>query len=118
MLRFIKPRQKIKLDCFNMENVKSEEVKKLINSGKNVLVDFWAPWCVPCGMLIPRLESMESEYPNVVFVKVNVDEEPDLALDLNIRSVPTVLFYKGNELVNRISGANPPNVYKNILDTL
>ena len=83
-----------------------------------MMVDFFADWCGPCKQLIPRLEQMEKEYPNVSFVKINVDENMDTALDLGIRSVPTVMLFKGEELVNRSQGAQPDGFYKDILNNL
>jgi len=101
-----------------MENVTSEKVKQLQSEGKKVLVDYWAKWCGPCKALIPRLESIESQYPNVAFVKVDVDENMDSALDLGIRSVPTVIIYDGEKLISRSQGANAESFYKDILNNL
>jgi thioredoxin len=101
-----------------MENVTAEQVKQLQAEGKKLLVDYWATWCGPCKSLIPRLEAMESKYPDITFVKVNVDENTDSALQLGIRSVPTVMIYRGDELVNRSSGVNVESEYAKILDTL
>ena len=101
-----------------MENVTSEKVKQLQSEGKKVLVDYWAEWCGPCKALIPRLESIESQYPNVAFVKVNVDENMDSALDLGIRSVPTVIIYDGEKLISRTQGASADTFYKEILNKL
>ena len=89
-----------------MENVTSEKVKQLQSEGKKILVDYWAEWCGPCKALIPRLELIEPQYPNVEFVKVNVDENMDSALDLGIRSVPTVIIYDGEKLISRTQGAS------------
>ena len=101
-----------------MQNVTSDKVKELQLEGKNILVDFWAPWCGPCKSLIPRLESIESEYPNVTFIKVNVDENSDFAIENGIRSVPTVMVYKGDNLINRSQGVQPDGFYKDILNNL
>jgi thioredoxin len=101
-----------------MENVTSDKVKELQSQGNKVLVDYWAKWCGPCKSLIPRLESLESQYPNVTFVKVDVDENMDSALDMGIRSVPTVIIYDGDKLVNRSQGAQPEGFYKDILNNL
>jgi thioredoxin 1 len=101
-----------------MENVTAEYVKQLQLEGKKILVDYWATWCGPCQALIPRLELLESDYPNVTFVKVNVDENMDEALELGIRTVPTILIYDGENLINRSMGANVDSVYTKILDTL
>ena len=101
-----------------MENVTAERVDELRAEGKKLLVDYWAKWCGPCKALIPRLENLEKQYPDVTFVKVDVDENMDAALDLGIRTVPTIMIYNGEELVSRSLGANNDIVYKNILDTL
>jgi thioredoxin len=101
-----------------MENVTSDKVKELQSQGNKVLVDYWAKWCGPCKSLIPRLEILESQYPNVTFVKVDVDENMDSALDMGIRSVPTVIVYDGEKLVNRSQGAQPEGFYKDILNNL
>jgi thioredoxin 1 len=101
-----------------MENVTAQRVDELRAEGKKLLVDYWAKWCGPCKSLIPRLENLEKEYPNVTFVKVDVDENMDAALDLGVRTVPTIMIYNGEELVSRSLGANNDIVYKNILDKL
>ena len=101
-----------------MENVTSDKVKELQSQGKTVLVDYWAKWCGPCKALIPRLELLEEQYPDVTFVKVDVDENMDASLDLGIRTVPTIMIYNGEELVSRSLGANNDIVYTNILDKL
>ena len=101
-----------------MENVTSEKVKQLQSEGKKVLVDYWAKWCGPCKALIPRLESIESQYPDVSCVKVDVDENMDSALDLGIRSVPTVIIYDGEKIISRTQGASADSFYKEILNKL
>jgi thioredoxin 1 len=101
-----------------MENVTAEQVKELQSQGKKVLVDYWAKWCGPCKTLIPKLESFENDYPNVEFVKVDVDSEQQFAMSLGIRSVPTVMIFDGDKLVDRSSGVNDDSYYKNILNNL
>lgn len=101
-----------------MENVTEEKVKQLKEEGKKILVDYWAQWCGPCKTLIPRLESLESEYPNVTFIKVDVDENMDSCIQLGIRSVPTVIIYDGETVIDRSQGVNHETYYKSILDKL
>ena len=101
-----------------MENVTTERFKELQLEGKKIMVDFFAEWCGPCKQLIPRLEKIEKEYPNISFIKINVDDNMDAALDLGIRSVPTVIVYDGEKLVNRSQGAQPEGFYKDILNNL
>lgn len=79
-----------------------------INSEEKVLVDFWAPWCGPCKMLSGTLEQIQKE-TNIKIVKVNVDEESELASTYNIRSLPTLILFKNGEMVNQIVGAVSKN---------
>ena len=101
-----------------MEDISSQKLIQLQSKGDKLLVDFWAPWCGPCKHLIPRLENLESKYPNIKFVKINVDENPELAMNLDIRTVPTVMVFVGENLVSRTTGANQDIIYTNILDKL
>lgn len=78
-----------------------------INSEK-VLVDFWAPWCGPCKMLSGTLEQIQKE-TNIKIVKVNVDEESELASTYNIRSLPTLILFKNGERVTQIVGTVSKN---------
>jgi thioredoxin len=101
-----------------MDIAVESQVKLLQSQNQKLLVDFWAPWCGPCRALMPRLEALESAYPHVKFVKINVDENMDYARELGITTVPTIMIYDGETLVNRSMGANIDSVYTNILDTL
>jgi thioredoxin 1 len=101
-----------------MTEVTGEQLEQLKKEGKNILLDLHGLWCVPCKLLMPKLELLEEQYKNVVFVKIDVDENMELAKDLGIRSVPTVIIYKGNELVNRSQGVQPDGFYKDILNNL
>ena len=79
-----------------------------INSEEKVLVDFWAPWCGPCKMLSGTLEQIQKE-TNIKIVKVNVDDESELASTYNIRSLPTLILFKNGEMINQIVGAVSKN---------
>ena len=73
----------------------------VLQSEKLVVVDFWAPWCGPCKLIAPVLDTLNVEYKgDVVFAKVNVDEEPSLAEKYHVRGIPTLLFFKGGDLVS------------------
>jgi thioredoxin len=101
-----------------MENITSDKLEELLKEGTPVLVDYWATWCGPCKQLIPRLEELEKKYTNVKFVKVDVDENQDYAVEMGIRGVPTVMIYNNNELLNRTSGVQPDSHYKEFLSKL
>lgn len=85
---------------FNQDSFKSE----VLEQEGLVVVDFWAPWCGPCRMLAPIFEEVSQKFDNVVFGKVNVDENQDLAAELGIMGIPTIIIYKNGEKVDQITG--------------
>lgn len=81
---------------------------ELLQSEKLVIVDFWATWCGPCRMLSPLLDEVEAEMEDKVeVVKVNVDDADEIAMRFRIMSIPTLLFFKNGQMVDRSVGAMP-----------
>lgn len=101
-----------------MKQITTDELKQLQTEGKKLLVDFYATWCGPCKQLMPKLEAIEGDYPNVQFVKMDVDQNMDIAKSLGIRGVPTVIIFEGNDVQDRSSGVQPDQHYRNVLSSL
>lgn len=81
--------------------------KEVMLSDKPVLVDFWAPWCNPCRMVSPLVDQIAEERDDIKVVKVNIDEEPELAREFKIVSIPTLMVIRDGEVAQRTSGAMP-----------
>ena len=80
--------------------------KKPDTEGKFVIIDFWATWCGPCQMIGPMIEELAEEFNGKIIIgKVNVDENSDLPSQYGIRNIPTILFFKGGEMVSKLVGA-------------
>ena len=79
--------------------------EEVLNSNKPVLVDFWAPWCGPCRMVVPIVEEIAEERPDIKVGKVNVDEQPELAKQFRVMSIPTLVVFKDGKVVNQAVGA-------------
>jgi len=77
---------------------------EVIDAGQTVLLDFWAPWCAPCRMLSPVLEQAADEAPDVKVVKVNIDQEPELAQQFGIMTIPTLVIIKDGREAKRSVG--------------
>lgn len=86
---------------------KSNFQNEVLNSEKPVLLDFWAPWCGPCRMVSPIVDEIAAECGDIKVGKVNVDEQPELAGQFGVMSIPTLVVMKGGKVVNQMVGARP-----------
>mgnify|MGYP002801709269 CR=1 FL=1 len=78
--------------------------QEVLNSDKPVLMDFWAPWCGPCRMVVPLVEEIAKERSDIKVVKINVDEEQELAMQFGVMSIPTLVVMKNGKIVNQVTG--------------
>lgn len=92
-------------------HLNKENFEEIIKNNKKVVVDFWANWCMPCRMVAPIFENLAKKYKgDIVFAKINVDEEPDIASKYGIMSIPNFIIFKNGEKVGEIVGALPENI--------
>ena len=84
-------------------------LSEVMSSEKKVLLDFWAPWCGPCRMVVPMVEEIAKERPDIKVAKINVDENPELATRFRIMSIPTLVVMENSKIVNQAMGARPKN---------
>ena len=85
----------------NKENYQNE----VVNSEKKVLLDFWAPWCGPCQMVLPIVEEIAAERSDIKVGKINVDENPELAKQFKVMSIPTLVVMRNGQVVKKTTGA-------------
>ena len=90
--------------------------KEVMESEKKVLLDFWAPWCGPCRMVVPLVEEIAREREDIKVVKVNVDEEGELAARFGIMSIPTLMVMEGGKVLNKATGARPKKAILQMLE--
>lgn len=99
---------------FEITNANFEE--KVIKSEKPVLIDFWAEWCGPCRMLAPTVDAIANERNDIVVGKINVDDEPKLAVSFGIDSIPTLIIVKNGEVAGKLVGYNSKTIVETFIN--
>ena len=88
---------------------------EVLNSDKPVLLDFWAPWCGPCRMVVPMVEEIAEERPDIKVAKINIDENPELASQFGIMSIPTLMVMENGQILKKALGARPKHAILGML---
>ena len=88
---------------------------EVMNSERKVLLDFWAPWCGPCRMVVPLVEEIAKERPDIKVGKINVDENPELAKQFGVFSIPTLVVMENGKIVRQGQGARPKKAILSML---
>lgn len=101
------------MSAINITNNNFEN--EVMHSEKPVLLDFWAPWCGPCRMVVPIIEEIADERSDIKVGKINVDEQPELARQFGVMTIPTLVVMKNGKIVNQSIGAKPKNAILGML---
>ena len=93
-----------------------ENLVSTINDNPFVIIDFWAPWCGPCQSFAPVYEQISEKYPDIVFAKVNTEEEQEIAAQFNIRSIPTLMIFRDQIIIYAEPGALPAQTFEQLIE--
>jgi thioredoxin 1 len=94
----------------------ADNFQQTINDNANVIVDFWAPWCAPCRGFAPTFEALSEQKPDIVFAKVNTEEQQQIAAAFNIRSIPTLMVFRDQIIIYSEPGALPAAAFGQLVD--
>ncbi len=93
-----------------------DNFEQTITDSDFVIVDFWAPWCAPCRSFAPTYEKVSEEYDNILFAKVNTEDEQEIAMHFQIRSIPTLMIFREKVIIFSQPGALPESAFKQLVD--
>ena len=94
----------------------TENFQQTINDNATVIVDFWAPWCAPCRGFAPTFEAASEKQPEIVFAKVNIEEQQEIAGAFNIRSIPTLMIFRDQIIIYSEAGALPGAAFEQLIE--
>ncbi|MEJ2622826.1 MAG: thioredoxin [Candidatus Thiodiazotropha sp.] len=92
-----------------------DNFESTVTDNEFVIIDFWAPWCGPCRSFAPTYESVSEDHPNIVFGKVNTEDEQELAMHFQVRSIPTLMIFRENIIIFSQPGALPESAFRELL---
>ncbi|HVR41751.1 MAG TPA: thioredoxin [Thermoanaerobaculia bacterium] len=105
------------IESTTVQQVTDADFDQVVNGGKPVFVDFWAPWCGPCRIIGPIVEELAPSYEGrAVITKMNVDDNPNVAQKFGVTSIPTLMMFKDGKLVDRMIGAIPKAALQQFID--
>lgn len=92
-----------------------DNFQQIVNDNANVIIDFWAPWCAPCRGFAPTFEAASEKRADIVFAKVNTEEQQEIAGSFNIRSIPTLMIFRDQIIIYSEAGALPANAFEQLI---
>jgi len=94
----------------------AENFQQTINENANLIIDFWAPWCAPCRGFAPTFEAASEKRTDIVFAKVNTEEQQEIAAAFNIRSIPTLMMFRDQIIIYSEAGALPASAFEQLIE--
>ena len=94
----------------------TDNFQRTISDNANVIIDFWAPWCAPCRGFAPTFEAVSEKQPEIVFAKVNTEEQQEIAAAFNIRSIPTLMIFRDQIIIYSEAGALPRPAFEQLIE--